>query len=243
MVVVTFCLRLSYATEFVETAATASCCLQSAITYINSDCNSFEVLQVLMRISIGIPQNSSNAPGLSLLCEAAPTDTQECLALHVLLVCLSADTELQLLFFSFLLILPSPSCRTLFSALCCFDEHAWLPPHSHSIIFYILHCFFSPYLLHFFVVASLLSPSLRFFCFPLPAFLPPPPLQACKPNHNAESGGSGQSLPPHVGSLGQAEDQSCPSKRRRASSPTKVNTTMVSFSCFSYNRQSYTHAI
>ncbi|XP_026219736.1 histone demethylase UTY-like isoform X2 [Anabas testudineus] len=46
-------------------------------------------------------------------------------------------------------------------------------------------------------------------------------LQACKPNHNAESGGSGQSLPPHVGSLGQAEDPSCPSKRRRASSPTK----------------------
>uniref|UniRef100_A0A3Q1H8C0 [histone H3]-trimethyl-L-lysine(27) demethylase n=1 Tax=Anabas testudineus TaxID=64144 RepID=A0A3Q1H8C0_ANATE len=49
-------------------------------------------------------------------------------------------------------------------------------------------------------------------------------LQACKPNHNAESGGSGQSLPPHVGSLGQAEDPSCPSKRRRASSPTKVKT-------------------
>ncbi|XP_062270407.1 histone demethylase UTY-like isoform X2 [Scomber scombrus] len=47
-------------------------------------------------------------------------------------------------------------------------------------------------------------------------------LQACKPNHSAEGGsGSGQSLPPHVGSLGQAEDQSCPSKRRRASSPTK----------------------
>uniref|UniRef100_A0A665X551 [histone H3]-trimethyl-L-lysine(27) demethylase n=1 Tax=Echeneis naucrates TaxID=173247 RepID=A0A665X551_ECHNA len=30
-----------------------------------------------------------------------------------------------------------------------------------------------------------------------------------------------QSLPPHVGSLGQAEDQSCPAKRRRASSPAK----------------------
>uniref|UniRef100_A0A665X4A9 [histone H3]-trimethyl-L-lysine(27) demethylase n=1 Tax=Echeneis naucrates TaxID=173247 RepID=A0A665X4A9_ECHNA len=29
------------------------------------------------------------------------------------------------------------------------------------------------------------------------------------------------SLPPHVGSLGQAEDQSCPAKRRRASSPAK----------------------
>ncbi|XP_047432781.1 lysine-specific demethylase 6A-like isoform X4 [Mugil cephalus] len=47
------------------------------------------------------------------------------------------------------------------------------------------------------------------------------PQQACKPNHSAEGGGSGQSLPPHVGSLGQAEDQSCPAKRRRASSPTK----------------------
>ncbi|XP_070711476.1 lysine-specific demethylase 6A-like isoform X2 [Pempheris klunzingeri] len=46
-------------------------------------------------------------------------------------------------------------------------------------------------------------------------------LQACKPNHSAEGGGSGQSLPPHVGSLGQAEDQACPTKRRRASSPAK----------------------
>ncbi|XP_072223716.1 lysine-specific demethylase 6A-like isoform X2 [Leuresthes tenuis] len=46
-------------------------------------------------------------------------------------------------------------------------------------------------------------------------------LQACKPNHSAEGGGSGQSLPPHVASLGQAEDQSCPAKRRRASSPAK----------------------
>ncbi|XP_029025099.1 histone demethylase UTY-like isoform X3 [Betta splendens] len=43
-------------------------------------------------------------------------------------------------------------------------------------------------------------------------------LQACKPNHSAEGGGLVQSLPPHVG---QAEDQSCPSKRRRASSPPK----------------------
>uniref|UniRef100_A0A4W6G2S9 [histone H3]-trimethyl-L-lysine(27) demethylase n=1 Tax=Lates calcarifer TaxID=8187 RepID=A0A4W6G2S9_LATCA len=34
-----------------------------------------------------------------------------------------------------------------------------------------------------------------------------------------------QSLPPHVGPLSQAEDQSCPAKRRRASSPAKVNTT------------------
>uniref|UniRef100_A0A8C4GKR5 [histone H3]-trimethyl-L-lysine(27) demethylase n=1 Tax=Dicentrarchus labrax TaxID=13489 RepID=A0A8C4GKR5_DICLA len=50
------------------------------------------------------------------------------------------------------------------------------------------------------------------------------PQQACKPNHSAEGGGSGQSLPPHMGPLGQAEDQSCPAKRRRASSPSKVNT-------------------
>ncbi|KAG7502530.1 histone demethylase UTY-like isoform X2 [Solea senegalensis] len=46
-------------------------------------------------------------------------------------------------------------------------------------------------------------------------------LQACKPNHSAEGGGSGQSLPPHLGTLGQADDQSCPAKRRRASSPAK----------------------
>uniref|UniRef100_A0A3B4H5E9 [histone H3]-trimethyl-L-lysine(27) demethylase n=1 Tax=Pundamilia nyererei TaxID=303518 RepID=A0A3B4H5E9_9CICH len=31
------------------------------------------------------------------------------------------------------------------------------------------------------------------------------------------------SLPPHVGSLGQADDQSCPAKRRKASGPAKVN--------------------
>ncbi|XP_034533227.1 histone demethylase UTY-like isoform X3 [Notolabrus celidotus] len=48
-------------------------------------------------------------------------------------------------------------------------------------------------------------------------------LQACKPNHSADGGGSGQSLPPHVGSLGSPEDQSCPAKRRRASSPGKAD--------------------
>ncbi|XP_059184278.1 lysine-specific demethylase 6A-like isoform X2 [Centropristis striata] len=48
-------------------------------------------------------------------------------------------------------------------------------------------------------------------------------LQACKPNHSAEGGGSGQSLPPHAGPLGQAEDQSCAAKRRRASSPGKAD--------------------
>uniref|UniRef100_A0A668A1M3 [histone H3]-trimethyl-L-lysine(27) demethylase n=1 Tax=Myripristis murdjan TaxID=586833 RepID=A0A668A1M3_9TELE len=47
-------------------------------------------------------------------------------------------------------------------------------------------------------------------------------LQACKPHHSAEGGGSGQSLPPHMGALGQADDQSSPAKRRRASSPAKV---------------------
>uniref|UniRef100_A0A3P9MH77 [histone H3]-trimethyl-L-lysine(27) demethylase n=1 Tax=Oryzias latipes TaxID=8090 RepID=A0A3P9MH77_ORYLA len=47
------------------------------------------------------------------------------------------------------------------------------------------------------------------------------PQQACKPNHSAEGGASGQSLPPHVSSLGQTEDQSCPAKRRRASGSSK----------------------
>nr|XP_061803204.1 histone demethylase UTY-like [Nerophis lumbriciformis] len=49
------------------------------------------------------------------------------------------------------------------------------------------------------------------------------PQQACKPNRTAEGGGSGQSLPPHVAALGQAEDQSCPAKRKRASSPDKAD--------------------
>uniref|UniRef100_A0A8C7CNT2 [histone H3]-trimethyl-L-lysine(27) demethylase n=1 Tax=Oncorhynchus kisutch TaxID=8019 RepID=A0A8C7CNT2_ONCKI len=46
-------------------------------------------------------------------------------------------------------------------------------------------------------------------------------LQACKPQHSSEGGGSGQALPPHVGPMGQGEDQSSPAKRRRASSPAK----------------------
>uniref|UniRef100_A0A8C7F9F5 [histone H3]-trimethyl-L-lysine(27) demethylase n=1 Tax=Oncorhynchus kisutch TaxID=8019 RepID=A0A8C7F9F5_ONCKI len=46
-------------------------------------------------------------------------------------------------------------------------------------------------------------------------------LQACKPQHSSEGGGSGQTLPPHVGPMGQGEDQSSPAKRRRASSPAK----------------------
>lgn len=69
------------------------------------------------------------------------------------------------------------------------------------------------------------SPSfhfLIFLCF-FACYLSAPPFQACKPNHSAEGGASGQSLPPHVGSLGQTEDQSCPAKRRRASGPSKVN--------------------
>ncbi|XP_021466637.2 lysine-specific demethylase 6A isoform X1 [Oncorhynchus mykiss] len=45
--------------------------------------------------------------------------------------------------------------------------------------------------------------------------------QACKPQHSSEGGGSGQALPPHVGPMGQGEDQSSPAKRRRASSPAK----------------------
>uniref|UniRef100_A0A8C8LRR3 [histone H3]-trimethyl-L-lysine(27) demethylase n=1 Tax=Oncorhynchus tshawytscha TaxID=74940 RepID=A0A8C8LRR3_ONCTS len=35
-------------------------------------------------------------------------------------------------------------------------------------------------------------------------------LQACKPQHSSEGGGSGQTLPPHVGPMGQGEDQSSP---------------------------------
>ncbi|XP_045078369.1 lysine (K)-specific demethylase 6A, like isoform X2 [Coregonus clupeaformis] len=46
-------------------------------------------------------------------------------------------------------------------------------------------------------------------------------LQACKPQHSSEGGGSGQALPPHVGPMGQGEDPSSPAKRRRASSPAK----------------------
>uniref|UniRef100_A0A4W4GZX9 [histone H3]-trimethyl-L-lysine(27) demethylase n=1 Tax=Electrophorus electricus TaxID=8005 RepID=A0A4W4GZX9_ELEEL len=52
-------------------------------------------------------------------------------------------------------------------------------------------------------------------------------LQACKPHPSAGGGlsgahGSGQSLPPHVGPLGQGEEQPSPAKRKRASSPAKV---------------------
>ncbi|CAL1598149.1 unnamed protein product [Knipowitschia caucasica] len=46
------------------------------------------------------------------------------------------------------------------------------------------------------------------------------PPQACKPNHSAEGGGSGPTLPPHTSPLSQA-DESCPAKRRRAGSPAK----------------------
>uniref|UniRef100_A0A8C5BJF4 [histone H3]-trimethyl-L-lysine(27) demethylase n=1 Tax=Gadus morhua TaxID=8049 RepID=A0A8C5BJF4_GADMO len=43
-------------------------------------------------------------------------------------------------------------------------------------------------------------------------------LQASKP-HQGQEGSSGQALPPHVGTLGQPDDQSSPAKRRRASGP------------------------
>uniref|UniRef100_A0A671PTB5 [histone H3]-trimethyl-L-lysine(27) demethylase n=1 Tax=Sinocyclocheilus anshuiensis TaxID=1608454 RepID=A0A671PTB5_9TELE len=48
--------------------------------------------------------------------------------------------------------------------------------------------------------------------------------QACKaqPGSSGEAHGSGQSLPPHVSALDQAEDQSSPAKRERTASPAKV---------------------
>ncbi len=48
--------------------------------------------------------------------------------------------------------------------------------------------------------------------------------QACKPQPGSSGGahGSGQSLPPHVSPLDQAEDQSSPAKRKRTASPAKV---------------------
>uniref|UniRef100_A0A673JPC1 [histone H3]-trimethyl-L-lysine(27) demethylase n=1 Tax=Sinocyclocheilus rhinocerous TaxID=307959 RepID=A0A673JPC1_9TELE len=51
-------------------------------------------------------------------------------------------------------------------------------------------------------------------------------LQACKAQPGASGGahGSGQSLPPHVSPLDQAEDQSSPAKRKRTASPAKSST-------------------
>uniref|UniRef100_A0A671Q6L0 [histone H3]-trimethyl-L-lysine(27) demethylase n=1 Tax=Sinocyclocheilus anshuiensis TaxID=1608454 RepID=A0A671Q6L0_9TELE len=48
--------------------------------------------------------------------------------------------------------------------------------------------------------------------------------QACKAQPGSSGGahGSGQSLPPHVSPLDQAEDQSSPAKRKRTASPAKV---------------------
>uniref|UniRef100_A0A8C6V0K8 [histone H3]-trimethyl-L-lysine(27) demethylase n=1 Tax=Neogobius melanostomus TaxID=47308 RepID=A0A8C6V0K8_9GOBI len=54
------------------------------------------------------------------------------------------------------------------------------------------------------------------------------PPQACKPNHSAEGGGSGPTLPPHVSPLSQG-DESCPAKRRRAASPGKVTAGAAAF--------------
>uniref|UniRef100_A0A673JKZ3 [histone H3]-trimethyl-L-lysine(27) demethylase n=1 Tax=Sinocyclocheilus rhinocerous TaxID=307959 RepID=A0A673JKZ3_9TELE len=50
--------------------------------------------------------------------------------------------------------------------------------------------------------------------------------QACKAQPGASGGahGSGQSLPPHVSPLDQAEDQSSPAKRKRTASPAKSST-------------------
>uniref|UniRef100_A0A672PF23 [histone H3]-trimethyl-L-lysine(27) demethylase n=1 Tax=Sinocyclocheilus grahami TaxID=75366 RepID=A0A672PF23_SINGR len=51
-------------------------------------------------------------------------------------------------------------------------------------------------------------------------------LQACKAQPGSSGGahGSGQSLPPHVSPLDQAEDQSSPAKRKRTASPAKSST-------------------
>uniref|UniRef100_A0A8C7NNK0 [histone H3]-trimethyl-L-lysine(27) demethylase n=1 Tax=Oncorhynchus mykiss TaxID=8022 RepID=A0A8C7NNK0_ONCMY len=66
--------------------------------------------------------------------------------------------------------------------------------------------------------------------------------QACKPQHSSEGGGSGQALPPHVGPMGQGEDQSSPAKRRRASSPAKVYYTIFRWrsDVFLWNRHQVT---
>lgn len=66
-----------------------------------------------------------------------------------------------------------------------------------------------------------------FWCitrFPFVVLLFP---QVSKPHPGAgglliEAPGSGQPLPPHVGPLGQDEDQSNPAKRKRTFSPSKV---------------------
>uniref|UniRef100_A0A672NVS1 [histone H3]-trimethyl-L-lysine(27) demethylase n=1 Tax=Sinocyclocheilus grahami TaxID=75366 RepID=A0A672NVS1_SINGR len=51
-------------------------------------------------------------------------------------------------------------------------------------------------------------------------------LQACKAQPGSSGGahGSGQSLPPHVSPLDQAEDQSSPAKKKRTASPAKSST-------------------
>ncbi|KAK1798091.1 hypothetical protein P4O66_000586 [Electrophorus voltai] len=87
-------------------------------------------------------------------------------------------------------------------------------------------------------VGHLIAPGPRYPAKALCFSLPQPPLgfgvclctcvghQACKPHPSAGGGlsgahGSGQSLPPHVGPLGQGEEQPSPAKRKRASSPAK----------------------
>lgn len=182
------------------------------------------------------------APGLLLPYEVTPSDTQECFCStcpaclfkrqHTITILLSFSLSplfsipcFALPFDLFLLLQFSPQ-KTCSSA----------SRHAPSILFFILHLpLISQCLLHFFfflppLTLCFVHPFAFFFRLAflllislpaLPATLPFP-FQACKPNHSAEGGGSGQSLPPHVGSLGQAEDQSCPAKRKRASSPSKV---------------------
>lgn len=125
--------------------------------------------------------------------------------------------------FVLLLFSPPKTCSTAsFHAPSYFIFHSPFATYSPMLASLF---FFLPSLTLCFVHPFTFFSALRFFCLSLclrsPA-TPPFPFQACKPNHSAEGGGSGQSLPPHVGSLGQAEDQSCPTKRKRASSPAKV---------------------
>lgn len=166
----------------------------------------------------------------SLPYEMTASDNEGCFALHVLPVCSSSSTQITVsLFFSFpysaslALLWPWFPFSYLLVLLCFFTNSCFVP-----------HFIFSQYLLSPFFISWTFVMSFHFHLWPFPLqsacahrHSPSPLLQACKPNQSTEGGSSGQSLPPHVGTLGQAEDQSCPTKRRRASSPSKVIMTLT----------------